>query len=95
MTRVLILATLNMMLATPPASAGCLMSYCKGDTAASSTRAITNTHRQKVADIYDPGHGQRLQVRDTSRRILFYIERDGWITNTRRQPVANIEALRD
>lgn len=38
-------------------------------------QAITNTHRQRVGDIYDPGHG-RLQIRNNSRQIIGYIERD-------------------
>ena len=48
-----------------------------------------------LADLYSPGNGQRVQIRDTSRRIIGYIELDGSITNTRRQPVGSIEALRD
>ncbi len=44
-----------------------------------------------VGDIYNPGHGRRVQIRDTSRRIIGYIERDGTVTNTHRQPVADIE----
>ncbi len=97
MIRLLALAALAVVMASP-ATAGCLMSYCKGDSAASSTpstRAITNTHRQIVGDLYDPGHNRRIQIRDTDRRIIGYIERDGSITNTNRQPAASIEALRD
>ena len=91
--RNLTLAALAVIVATPPASATCLMSYCKDKA---PTRAyIVNTHRQKVGDLYKPGSGQRIQIRDTSRRIIGYIEMDGTITNTNRQPVANIEALRD
>jgi hypothetical protein len=90
--RILTLILLAMLLATP-ASARCLMSYCKDK--APSRSYITNNHRQKVGDLYSPGNGQRVQIRDTSRRIIGYIELDGSITNTRRQPVANIETLRD
>ncbi len=93
----LILATLaTLILASPEASARCIMSYCK-DRAATSTPApstswaITNTHRQKVGDLYDPGHGRRVQIRDTSRRIIGYVERDGTVTNTHRQKVGAIE----
>ena len=92
MTRVLILAAIAVVLANSPASA-CIMSYCK-DKAPSWTR-ITNTHRQIVGDLYDPGHNRRIQIRDTDRRIIGYIERDGRITNPSRQPAASIEALRD
>ena len=82
-----------MALSAAPASARCIMSYCKDrETTATPTRSyITNTHRQKVGDLYDPGHGRRLQIRDNDRRIIGYIERDGTVTNTRRQPVAVIE----
>jgi len=44
-----------------------------------------------VGDIYNPGHGRRVQIRDTSRRIIGYIEHDGTVTNTSRQPVAGID----
>jgi hypothetical protein len=47
-----------------------------------------------VGDVYAPRGGQRIQIRDTFRRIIGYIEADGTITNRHRQPVANIEALR-
>ena len=59
-----------------------------GPRAGTPTRSyIVNTHRQKVGDIYDPGHGRRVQIRDTSRRIIGYIERDGDITDKRRRKV--------
>jgi hypothetical protein len=95
----LILATLaTLILASPEASARCIMSYCKDgaatSTPASSTSwAITNTSRQRLGDLYNPGHGRRLQIRDTSRRIIGYIERDGDITNKRRRKVGEIEEL--
>lgn len=82
------------------ANGACLMSYCKSNPVTPSydrsritnpvspTRSlITNTHRQRVGDLYDPGHGRRIQVRDTSRRIIGYIERSGRITNTHRQKI--------
>ena len=97
--RVLILVALAVVLLSPEASARCIMSYCKGQATASTPapgerRAITNTHRQIIGDLYDPGHGRRVQIRDTSRRILFYIERDGTVTNTSRQRVGTLEAVR-
>ncbi len=88
------LATLAVVLSSPEASAACVMSYCKGDSAATSTPTrsyITNTSRQKVGDVYNPGHGRRVQIRDTSRRIIGYIERDGTVTNTRRQKVGTLD----
>ena len=93
----LILAALAVML-TSPADARCIMSYCQ-DRATASTPAratswaITNPSRQKVGTVYNPGHGRRVQIRDTSRRIIGYIERDGDITDKRRRKVGEIEEL--
>jgi hypothetical protein len=72
------------------------MSYCKdraatASPAPSTSWAITNTSRQRLGDIYNPGQGRRLQIRDTSRRIIGYIEADGTVTNTSRQKVGTIE----
>ena len=94
MTRTLIFTTLAVLLATP-ASAACLMSYCKKE--APTRSYIVNNHRQIVGDLYDPGHDRRVQIRDKHRRIVGYVERSGQITitNPSRQPVATIEALRD
>ena len=89
--RILTLILLAMLLATP-ASARCLMSYCKDK--APSRSYITNNHRQKVGDLYSPGNGQRVQIRDTSRRIIGYIELDGTIPNPSRQKKGSIETLR-
>ena len=50
-----------------------------------------DTSRQRIGDVYNPGHGRRVQIRDPSRRIIGYIERGGTVTNTSRQPVAEIE----
>ncbi len=95
--RIVILAALAVILATSPASARCIMSYCKdapattASTPAPSTSwAITNTSRQRLGDVYNPGHGRRLQIRDNSRRIIGYIERDGTVTNTSRQRVGTL-----
>ena len=57
----------------------------------STSWAITNTSRQRLGEVYNPGHGRRVQIRDTSRRIIGYIERDGTATNTSRQPVGPID----
>ena len=96
--RTLVLAILAVILVTSPASARCMMSYCKdapattASTPAPSTSwAITNTSRQRLGDVYNPGHGRRIQIRDTSRRIIGYIERDGTVTNTHRQKVGTVE----
>ncbi len=80
--RALILAAFAVALATSPASARCIMSYCQDSStvstpAPSTSWAITNTSRQRIGDVYNPGHGRRVQIRDTSRRIIGHIERDG------------------
>ncbi len=56
-----------------------------------SRHYITNTHRQIIADLYDPGTGGRIQIRNNHRQILGYIERDGTITNRHRQKVGEIQ----
>ena len=94
--RIVILAAFAVALATSPASARCIMSYCQDATATvspapSTSWAITNTSRQRLGDVYNPGHGRRLQLRDTSRRIIGYIERDGTVTNTHRQKVGTLD----
>jgi hypothetical protein len=93
----LILATLaTLILASPEASARCIMSYCKDRAATASTPApstswaITNTSRQRLGDIYNPGHGRRLQIRNNHRQIIGYIEHDGTVTNTHRQKVGTL-----
>ena len=88
MARTLIFTILAVTLATPAQSA-CLMSYCKDK--APTRSYITNTHRQKFGDLYTPGPGRRTQIRDTSRRILGYVELDGSITNPSRQKVGSVE----
>jgi hypothetical protein len=85
---------LALILTTSPASAKC-WSWQSDCTEASSTGTsrsyITNTHRQKVGDIYNPGHGRRLQIRNNHRQIIGYIERDGTVTNTSRQRIDTID----
>jgi hypothetical protein len=73
-----------------------MMSYCKDATATvspapSTSWAITNTSRQRLGDIYNPGHGRRLQLRNNDRRIIGYIERDGTVTNTSRQRIGTLD----
>ena len=87
---------LAVVMATSPASARCIMSYCKDSSTASTPApstswAITNTSRQRVGDVYNPGQGRRLQLRDNSRRIIGYIERDGTVTNTSRQRIGTLD----
>ncbi len=78
------LGLLAILLVGPPAQGACIMSYCKENVPKRSY--ITNRHRQIVGDLYDPGTG-RIQIRDTSRRIVGYIERSGRVTNTHRQKI--------
>lgn len=87
-------AALAVFLATAPASAACIMSYCK-DRAATSRHNITDTDRRIIGDLYSPGHGRRIQIRDTDRRIIGYIEKRGQITETHRREVGSIESLRE
>ena len=83
---------LAVLLATSPASAACLMSYCEDEAPKRSyIRNNWESGGQIVGDIYDPGGGQRLQVRDASRRLVGYIERSGRITNVNRQEKGSIE----
>jgi len=89
--RALAVATVAVIVASSEASATCSMSYCKDK--APTRSYITNTHRQKVGDLYKPGSGQRIQIRDTSRRIVGYIELDGSITNPNRQKKGSVESL--
>jgi len=86
----LILVIVAVVLVRNDAHGACLMSYCKTETAAPTRSYIANTHRQIVADIYTPGHGRRIQIRDTNRRIVGYIEADSTITNTNRQRIGQI-----
>lgn len=52
---------------------------------------ITNDRRQVIGDVYDPGHGRRLQLRDDRGRIVGYIEKSGKVTDTRRRKLGTIE----
>ncbi len=86
------LASLLVYLEVSPANGACVLSHCKTGEMVTTTKKrtyITNTHRQIVGDLYNPGTG-RIQIRDTSRRIVGYIERSGRITNTHRQKIGEI-----
>jgi hypothetical protein len=96
MIKIAPISILLIALSASPASATCY-SWQKGcqSTVAGGVKAgerwkITNAHRQRLGDIYNPGHGRRLQIRDTHRRIVGYIEPDGTVTNTRRQEIGGI-----
>lgn len=73
------------------AQGACIMSYCKDEAPERSyVRNNWENGRQIVGDIYDPGGGRRLQIRDTDRRIIGYIESDGSVINTNRQEIGEI-----
>ncbi len=83
----LIMFGLLFLLATcgpPPSYAACILSHCKTERT-----QITNTHRQIVGDLYNPGTG-RIQIRDIHRRILGYLLLRGAVTNTNRQKIGEI-----
>ncbi len=93
LTPLILAAVAVILIAASPAAARCFK-FQRDCTVSRSTPTrsyIVNPDRQIVGDLYDPGHGRRVQIRDTSRRIIGYIERDGAVTNTSRQPVAEIE----
>ena len=87
--------TLAMILIAAPvtAEARCFrfQNDCTGSSSTPTRSYLVNTHRQKVGDLYDPDHGRRVQIRNNHPQIIGYIERDGTVTNTSRQPVANAE----
>lgn len=71
-------------------------------TSAGETRAITVPNStgigsRTVLEIYDPGPGRRLQLRNPgfmNNEILGYIEKgSGRITDPQRRPIGNIEGL--
>ena len=64
----------------------CVLSFC-----GPKTHKITNERGQQRGDIYPPGHGRRLQIRDNRRRIIGDIERNGTITDTRRRKVGRVK----
>ena len=74
MIRSLTLAALALFLITSPAAGKCFSWRCDESEASSkretSRTYITNTHRQTVGDVYDPGAGRRLQVRDKHPRLF-------------------------
>ena len=95
MNRLSILIIVTVLAAPITAKADCKWSWCDNGSSVSAPTAgdswsITNRHRQRQGDIYNPGTG-RLQIRDNHRRIQGYIEKDGTITNRDRQPIGKIE----
>lgn len=90
--RFLILAVGAFVALASPAEAECRFKFqCSRTVESPKVYPIANAHRQRLGDIYDPGHGRRLQIRDNHRRIIGFIERDGDITNTHRQKIGKVE----
>ena len=56
----------------------CNFKFCQNRAGnGAPTRVYTrDTWGRTTGDIYDPGHGRRLQVRDGKRRIIGYIDRN-------------------
>lgn len=69
----------------------CEFKFCKSRIEMPKTHVLRNLHHQKTGDIYDPGHGRRLQIRNNHRQILGYIERSGSITNIHRQKIGEVK----
>ena len=88
--RLMILAVLTatLALATLPAFAKCSFGICAGERA-----KLLDGRKLRVGDIYNPGHGRRLQIRNKHRQILGYIEPSGKITDRHRRKVGSIEGL--
>ncbi len=62
----------------------CSFKFCQGRADGPTRTYITKPNRQIIGDLYNPGQG-RVQIRDTDRRVIGYIESDGTVTNPRRQ----------
>ena len=90
--RLMILAILTTFLAvsvaTSPAFAKCSFRICAGERA-----KLLDGRKLRVGDIYNPGHGRRLQIPDKNLRVLGYIERSGKITDRRRRRLGSIEGV--
>ncbi len=97
MIRLAVLIFIALSMATSPASARCFKFQrdcgASASTPTPTTRVITNPNRQRIGDLYNPGHGRRTQLRNTRQQILGYIEADGTITNPSRQRVGTVEEL--
>ena len=83
-------ACLAVSVATSPALAKCQLNICAGE------RAKTYDARKLwTGDIYNPGHGRRLQIRDKRLKVLGYIEPSGKVTDKRRRRIGKIDLSDD
>lgn len=80
MKKLMVLVALGLLLASGPYR----------EAASAERTKIYDSRNRQVGDIYDPGHGRRLQIRDNNRRIIGYVERSGKITDTRRRKVGEV-----
>lgn len=99
MHKLILVAFISTVLLAVPATADACSKYliniCQDKNAKDSkrpTQVIRNQHRERVGDVYDPGTG-RLQLRDNHREVQGYIEPDGDVTDSRRQPIGRIQGL--
>ncbi len=83
MSKILTLAALRAI--AMPATAGSV------EAGKVKRHKITNDRRQVIGDVYDPGQGRRLRIRDRHRRIIGYIEKDGDIADKRRRKVGPLD----
>ena len=80
---------LAVALALPfPVSAKCQRGICGGERV-----KLLDARKLTRGDIYNPGHGRRLQIRNKHRQIIGYIERSGKITDKYRRRRGEIEGL--
>ena len=74
-----------------PARGACLMSYCQESAPERSyVRNNWNNGRQIIGDLYDPGHGRPIQIRNTSRQITGYIDAYSRVLDTHRREKGTI-----
>ena len=89
MIQAVLIAILAVFLASSPTVAKCSFGICAGERA-----KLLDSRKLRVGDIYNPGHGRRLQIRDKNLRVLGYIEKSGKITDKQRRSVGSIPSLR-
>ncbi len=72
----------------------CAMSYCQDDAPERTyVRSNWESGRQIVGDLYDPGHGRPIQIRNNSRQIIGTID-DRKVLDEARRILGEIDADR-
>ena len=75
-----------------PAAGACVMSYCKdGAPERVYVRSNWESGRKIVGDLYDPGHGRPVQIRNNRRQIIGYLDNRGNVIDTRRRTILEID----